>query len=67
MTLVNWLKTVAYICCLAVSGDLGGGQAGVQTERREGQPWLETLGGRGQTLPGGLTESVMIIRFTRWI
>lgn len=50
-----------------MSGDLGGGQAGVQTERREGQPWLETLGGRGQTLPGGLTESVGIIRFTRWI
>ena len=50
-------------CCLAVSGDLGGGQAGVQTERREGQPWLETLGRRRQTIPGGLMESVMIIRF----
>lgn len=39
--------------CLVVSGDLGGGQAGVHSERREGQPWLETLAGRRQTSPGG--------------
>lgn len=51
------------LCWFAESGDLGGGQTGVHSERREGQPWLETLDRRRQTLPGGFTVSVMIIRF----
>lgn len=46
-----------YKCLLVESGDLGGRQAGVHSERREGQPWLETLGGRRQTVPGGLTAT----------
>lgn len=49
------------MCCVVVSGDLGGRQAGVHSERREGQPWLEALDRGRQTLPGGLTASV--IRF----
>lgn len=49
-------------CCVVESGDLGGRQAGVHSERRESQPWLETLDQRRQTLPGGLAVFVMIIR-----
>lgn len=41
---------------------MGGGQAGVHSEGREGQPWLEALDRRRQTVPGGLIVSVMIIR-----
>lgn len=46
---------------LVVSGDLGGEQAGVHSERREGQPRLETLDRRRHTLSGGLTVFVVIV------
>lgn len=50
------------LCCLLESGDLGGGEAGVHSERGEDQSWLETLDRGRQSLSGGLIISVIVIR-----
>lgn len=45
------------LCCLAESGDMAGRHAGLHSGRREGQPWLEALDRRRQTLPGGFDNT----------
>lgn len=44
------------LCSLVESGDMGRRQAGVHSERREGQPRLETLDQWRQTLLGRFND-----------